>query len=165
MTISDNLRATLAAAAIVVAALGALLLAAAPVTRASAQPPVGPGPIEPGVGPDRVRVVDGHTLQDIEADTVYRLVNIDTPETGDRARCAAERELGERATNTARMLVMRARRLEFRPTGRVDDYGRSVAHIIVDGRDLGETLVGRGLARPWRGRREPWCDASGNLIR
>jgi micrococcal nuclease len=36
--------------------------------------------------------------------------------------------------------------------------------VLIDGRDLGETLIAEGVARPWRGRREPWCDAGGNLI-
>ena len=36
--------------------------------------------------------------------------------------------------------------------------------IEIDGRDLGQMMIAEGLARPWRGRREPWCDANGNLI-
>jgi micrococcal nuclease len=98
------------------------------------------------------------------ADITYRLVNIDTPETGSRARCAAERELGDRATRAARTLITNARAFETRPTGRIDRYGRTIAYVRVDGRDLGETLIADGLARPWRGRREPWCNADGSLI-
>lgn len=112
----------------------------------------------------RMRVIDGDTLEDMNDDITYRLVNIDTPETGSRARCDAERALGDRATEAARTLVAHARRLEFRPTGRIDRYGRTIAFVLIDGRDMGETLIGEGLARPWRGRREPWCDAYGNLI-
>jgi len=112
----------------------------------------------------QIRIIDGDTLQDMAADITYRLVNIDTPETGPRARCAAERELGNRATAEASALVARAADVELRPTGRIDRYGRTIAFVLIDGRDLGETLIAQGLARPWRGRREPWCDASGNLI-
>jgi micrococcal nuclease len=111
-----------------------------------------------------IRVIDGDTLEDMSADIIYRIVNIDTPETGSRARCVAERELGDRATRTARTLVTNARSFETLPTGRIDRYGRTIAYVRVDGRDLGETLIADGLARPWRGRREPWCDAGGNLI-
>lgn len=111
----------------------------------------------------RYRVIDGDTLEDMRADITYRLVNIDTPETGSRARCPAERELGNRATQQARALINNGD-VELRPTGRIDRYGRTVAFVLIDGRDLGETLIADGLARPWRGRREPWCDASGNLI-
>lgn len=116
------------------------------------------------VATDRIRVIDGDTMEDMRDEITYRVVNIDTPETGSRARCTAERELGNRATRAARTLVADARRLEFRPTGRIDRYGRSIAFVLIDGRDMGETLIAEGLARPWRGRREPWCDASGNLI-
>jgi endonuclease YncB( thermonuclease family) len=109
-------------------------------------------------------VIDGDTLEDMGSDTTYRVVNIDTAETGPRARCSAERDLGNRATEAVRMLVSNARRIELRPTGRIDRYGRTIAFVLIDGDDMGETLIAEGLARPWRGRREAWCDASGNLI-
>ena len=113
---------------------------------------------------ERIRVIDGDTMEDMREDITYRVVNIDTPETGSRARCTAERSLGNRATEAARTLVSQAQRLEFRATGRIDRYGRTIAFVLIDGRDMGETLIAEGLARPWRGRREPWCDARGNLI-
>ena len=112
----------------------------------------------------RLRVIDGDTMEDMREDIIYRVVNIDTPETGSRARCAAERALGDQATQAARSMIADAREWEFRPTGRIDDYGRTIAFLMLDGRDFGETLIGEGLARPWRGRREPWCDGAGNLI-
>ncbi len=112
----------------------------------------------------RMRVIDGDTLEDMREDITYRVVNIDTPETGSRARCTAERELGDRATAAVRTLISQTRRVEMRPTGRIDRYGRTIAFIVLDGDDMGETLIAAGLARPWRGRREPWCDTDGNLI-
>lgn len=117
-----------------------------------------------GAVEQRMRVIDGDTLEDMSNDITYRLVNIDTPETGSRARCDAERALGDRATEAARTLVAHARQLELRPTGRIDRYGRTIAFVLIDGADMGETLITEGLARPWRGRREPWCDSNGNLI-
>ncbi len=40
-----------------------------------------------------------------------------------------------------------------------DRYGRTLARVAVDGRDLGELLVGVGLARPYHGeRRQSWCE-------
>lgn len=111
----------------------------------------------------RYRVIDGDTLEDMGADITFRIENIDTPETGSRARCQAERDLGNRATQQARALISSGD-VELRPTGRIDRYGRTIAFVLIDGRDLGETLIASGLARPWRGRREPWCDASGNLL-
>jgi endonuclease YncB( thermonuclease family) len=110
------------------------------------------------------RVIDGDTFEDLDTRDRYRLENIDTPETGPRASCSAERELGDRATQRARAFITTAARLEVRRTGRVDRYDRIIAFVSVDGRDLGELMIAEGLARPWRGRREPWCDAGGNLI-
>lgn len=112
----------------------------------------------------QIRVIDGDTLEDMRADITYRVENIDTPETGPRARCTAERELGDEATRAVRALVASAERFDIHPTGRIDRYGRTIALVAVNGRDLGETLIAEGLARPWRGRREPWCDADGGLI-
>lgn len=112
----------------------------------------------------QLRVIDGDTFQDVAANITYRIENIDTPETGPRAHCAAERELGNLATRAARDLLLNAADLDIRPTGRIDRYQRSIAFVVIDGRDFGETLIAEGLARPWRGRREPWCDAGGNLI-
>lgn len=111
-----------------------------------------------------IRVIDGDTIEDQTADITYRLQNIDTPETGSRARCTAEREAGNRATARARSLIASANAFAIRPTGRIDRYGRTIAFVLVDGHDLGETLIAQGLARPWRGRREPWCAADGSLL-
>jgi len=110
------------------------------------------------------RVIDGDTYQDMNTGERVRLENIDTPETGPRARCAAERNLGNRATQQARSFITNARQLDVRRTGRIDRYDRVIAFIEIDGRDLGQMMIAEGLARPWRGRREPWCDANGNLI-
>jgi len=110
------------------------------------------------------RVIDGDTFEHLATGDRYRLENIDTPETGGRARCVAERDLGNRATQQARAFFTNARALDIRRTGRTDRYDRIIAFIEIDGRDLGELMIEQGLARPWRGRREPWCDASGNLL-
>lgn len=110
------------------------------------------------------RVIDGDTYQDMNTGERVRLENIDTPETGPRARCTAERNLGNRATQQARSFITNARQLDVRRTGRIDRYDRVIAFIEIDGRDLGQMMIAEGLARPWRGRREPWCDANGNLI-
>lgn len=112
----------------------------------------------------RLRVIDGDTYEVRESGERIRQANIDTPETGGRERCAAEREAGERATREARRLIARADRVSIRRTGREDRYGRTIGFVSVDGRDLGEILIERGLARPWRGRREQWCGPQGELL-
>lgn len=172
MAISKRLRDGLAAL-VLLSALGAgvMFVSSDPTPRAGAQTTQLAGAEAPAglrgrSGPlaERLRVIDGDTFEDLRADVTYRIVNIDTPETGSRAACVAERELGNRATEAARRLVSQAQRLELRPTGRIDRYGRTIAFALLDGADWGETLIAAGLARPWRGRREPWCDANGALI-
>jgi len=111
------------------------------------------------------RVIDGDTIEDLATGERIRLANSDTPEIRDGARCAAERQHGERARAEVRLLLARAHEIALRRTGREDDYGRTIAYVLIDGQDLGRTLIAEGLARPWRGRREPWCGASGALLR
>jgi len=110
-------------------------------------------------------IIDADTFEDRVSGTHYRLANIDAPEIGNHARCAAERDLGNQATAAVRVLFSRARSLEIVPSGKLDRFGRSIARVNVDGRDLGELLVTRNLARVWTGLREPWCDENGELIR
>ena len=111
------------------------------------------------------RVIDGDTIEDLATGERIRLANIDTPEIRDGARCTAERRHGERARTEVRLLLARAREIGVRRTGREDDYGRTIAYVLIDGQDLGRTLIAEGLARPWRGRREPWCGSDGSLLR
>lgn len=100
-------------------------------------------------------VVDGDTLRD--GSERYRVENIDAPERGARAECAGERALAETATAYVTNWVSSARRVEAALTGRRDRYGRVVARIAIDGADLGERLMARGLAQPWRGRKADFC--------
>ncbi len=144
-----------------------LVFAAVLMTLAGIAPPgVAASPSQPAAAAETsnvligVRVIDGDT---VASDGVrYRIANIDTPEMA--ATCDAERVAAQRATNRAVALISAARRIEMRPTGRVDRFGRTVAFISVDGADFGSRMIAAGLARPWRGRREPWCDAGGHLI-
>lgn len=117
----------------------------------------------PGVTVAGLRVVDGDTLDDPATGARYRLANIDCPETDDRAGCYRERIKGEQAKGAAEMIVASAKRIELRPTGRIDVYGRTVAHVRIDDRDFGELMIKQGFARRWDGKRETWCGPDGGL--
>ncbi len=67
--------------------------------------------------------------------------------------------MGEAARRAVVRMVANADRVEAIPTGRRDRYGRVVARIELDGRDLGEALIAQRLARPWRGRSSNFCAA------
>lgn len=103
-------------------------------------------------------VVDGDTLRD--GDERYRVENIDAPERGQRAECPEERALAEAARAYVGEWVAGAQRDEALPTGRRDRYGRVVARIEIDGVDLGERLMARGLAQRWRGRKADFCSGA-----
>jgi endonuclease YncB( thermonuclease family) len=110
-------------------------------------------------------VIDGDTIEDLETKIRYRLANIDAPETGDNAKCFNERRVGEMAKAAAIRLVRKAGVVSVERTWRFDRYNRTVAYVLVDGIDLGETLVNLGLACRWRGRRAPWCGGGGPLVK
>jgi endonuclease YncB( thermonuclease family) len=120
-------------------------------------------------GPD-LTVVDGDTVR--SGGATYRLVGFDTPERGDRALCDRERQLAERATARLKSLLVTGEpKLERVACAcragtegtQACNFGRLCAFLRVDGRDVGETLIGEGLAQPFVcGRtscppRRPWC--------
>jgi endonuclease YncB( thermonuclease family) len=101
-------------------------------------------------------VVDGDTIW---MDGVkIRIADIDTPETHP-PRCAAEADLGGRATRRLQDLL-NAGPVTLEPIERDEDrYGRKLRRIMRGGKSLGETLVAEGLARSYRGGpRSGWCD-------
>ena len=123
-------------------------------------------PIEPGA----IRVIDGDTIA--VGGKTYRLVGFDTPETGPRARCPAERALGAEATQRLRRIVasggLDLRKVSCRCSPGTEgtqacNYGRLCGTLTAGGRDVGEILIAAGLARlypfgvhvgpaPWCGR-------------
>ncbi len=101
-------------------------------------------------------VIDGDTFRLASGERI-RIAGIDAPETrADQAKCPAEVERGRAATRDATALL-RGRMVSIERVGR--SYGRTVARITLDGRDLSGELVARGVALPWpRGRPKPdWC--------
>ena len=102
-----------------------------------------------------VRVIDGDTFD--RSGVTIRIADIDTPEVD--GRCPYESALAARATSRLRALLA-AGPFELRPNpdGRDEDrYGRKLRIVTRGGRSLGGVLVAEGLARPWTGRRLPWC--------
>jgi endonuclease YncB( thermonuclease family) len=102
-----------------------------------------------------------------------RLVGFNAPETR-RAKCEAERELGDKATRRVRDLV-RDQPLDFErvacscPAGtagtRFCNYGRWCGTLKAGGRDIGDILIAEGLAVPFKcyatscpKTPRPWCE-------
>lgn len=105
-----------------------------------------------------ITVVDGDTI-DVDGERI-RIANIDAPEIH-QPQCDAERRLGLVAKRRLQELLATGV-LEITrgdpATGRLKDRNaRTLGVVSVNGQDVGEELVAEGLARPWRGKREPWC--------
>jgi micrococcal nuclease len=102
-------------------------------------------------------VVDGDTIW-IGGEKI-RIADIDAPETHP-SRCAEEARLGNAATERLQVLL-NAGPVVLASAGRdTDRYGRKLRIVMQHGRSVGAVLVDEGLARPWEGRRRPWCDVS-----
>lgn len=100
-------------------------------------------------------VVDGGNF--IYRGAEIRLADIYVPATKD-AKCDRERNLGGDAKEALRVLL-NAGRFEltaWKPIAE-DQHGRKLRIVVRDGKSIGDTLVAKGLARPWSGQREPWC--------
>ena len=104
-------------------------------------------------------VIDGDTLA-FGSERV-RIANLDAPDVGSHARCAQEQRFGQAARSYARALIRRARSILIVEREGQDRYGRTLARVLVDGRDFGEVMIAANHGRPWRGRSSDWCRSSG----
>ena len=96
-------------------------------------------------------VVDGDTFW---LDAVkYRIANIDTPEL--RGKCEAEQTTAKRARQRLAEIVD-GKPIRTRITG-MDRYGRTLVLISDASGDIGDRLVGEGLAEVWGGEFIDWC--------
>lgn len=108
------------------------------------------------VQPKRIDVIDGDTIR---ADGhSYRLAGIDTPESGPRAKCAAEREKAARASKRLREIVagggLSINRVSCYCAPGTEgtdacNYGRLCGLLTSNGRDVGKILIGEGLAKSY----------------
>jgi len=99
-------------------------------------------------------VVDGDTFW-IGGEKV-RIAGIDAPETHP-PRCAEEARLGNEATAMLRGLLNGGAVTMTRIDRDRDSYGRLLRNVAVDGQDVGEAMVGAGVARDYGSGRRSWC--------
>lgn len=103
-------------------------------------------------------IYDGDTLRvTVEGEsTPIRILGLDTAEMPPRSKCEAERLLAYAARDRLRALLSGSL-VSICPEG-VDKYRRTLARVLVDGRDVAGILIGEGLAREYHGgKREGWC--------
>jgi micrococcal nuclease len=100
-------------------------------------------------------VIDGDT---IDYDWLrVRMVDYDTPEIGE-PKCSSEYELGQKAKHRL-VEILNSGIVAVTPHGNrdIDQYGRKLRLVTVNGRSVGDTLIDEGLAVPWEGHRHYWC--------
>jgi endonuclease YncB( thermonuclease family) len=109
-------------------------------------------PLAEAFTPASVRVIDGDTISLNDGRPDVRLVGFNTPETGNRALCEAERQKGEAAKQCLHELVSRSR-LSFQevacscsPGSTTCNYGRRCGILTTDGKDVGSVLISEELA-------------------
>lgn len=114
-----------------------------------------PAATEP-IAPGALRVVDGDTVE--HSGVVYRLIGLDAPETKSRAKCEAERTLGNQAEQRLRKLVagggldLTTAPCSCQPGTEGTqkcNYGRSCGVLTTGGKDVAGILIGEGLARSY----------------
>jgi endonuclease YncB( thermonuclease family) len=102
----------------------------------------------------------------IDGDTIYacgsgcytvRILNIDAPEMPPKSKCEKEARMAVEAK--ARLAqTIDGQNVELVREGRQRDrFGRVLARVVFQDKDMGEMLVAAGVARRWTGRRESWC--------
>ena len=106
-----------------------------------------------------IRVIDGDTVAVGGQSANVRLVGFNTPETRSPS-CSAELEAGQRATARLSDLVREASYIGFRRVAcacrpgtegtRRCNFGRQCGSLIVDGTDVGTTLIRENLAVRYR---------------
>jgi len=85
-----------------------------------------------------------------------RINGIDTPEM--KGRCKAEKTLALKAKQQTVAMLRSAKVIELRNVKR-GKYFRIVADVYADGKNVGRSLVGSGLAVPYDGgtKTKDWC--------
>lgn len=114
--------------------------------------------------------ISASQVQVVNSDTVfadgraYRLYRVDAPQAN--SICDLERSRAEELKMLVNELVASAQTVEvrpgFNPRGRQswpnDHRGTRLARITLDGQDLGDILIARGLAYRWDNHnKRNWC--------
>lgn len=103
------------------------------------------------------RAYDGDTITLADGEKI-RVLGVDTAEI--KCRCPAECSLAIAARDFVQE-QLDTRTVEIRRARGRDKYGRTLAYVLVDGRDLAALLIERGLGRAYNGgRRKPWCEGT-----
>ncbi|MEX0838009.1 MAG: thermonuclease family protein [Parvibaculum sp.] len=102
-----------------------------------------------------ISVYDGDTIR-IGKERI-RLVGFDTPELGDRARCAREAQDAAHARDFLSTAINRGQDVRIERDG-LDRYGRTLGRLYIDGADASALMIDAGHGRSYSGGyRAGWC--------
>ena len=86
-----------------------------------------------------------------------RLLELDTPEIS-KPKCEAELELGLEARDYLNNLIINASSVEIKTDYEKDYFGRTLAHLIIDGEDASAKIISSNLGVVYeRGNKKDWC--------
>ena len=86
-----------------------------------------------------------------------RLLELDTPEIS-KPKCEAELELGLEARDYLNNLIANASSVEIKTDYEKDYFGRTLAHLIIDGEDASAKIRSNNLGAIYeRGNKRDWC--------
>ena len=86
-----------------------------------------------------------------------RLLELDTPEIS-KPKCEAELELGLEARDYLNNLIINASSVEIKTKYEKDYFGRTLAHLIIDGEDASAKIRSNNLGAIYeRGNKRDWC--------
>jgi endonuclease YncB( thermonuclease family) len=113
------------------------------------------------------RVLDGDTVEfeakflppPLKPTLRLRILGVDTPEKGHRAQCPKENELGLKATELTKELVLKSTQRQIIIKEWDKFGGRVLGDLILDGVSLRDSLIKAGLAREYYGEaKQSWCN-------
>ena len=86
-----------------------------------------------------------------------RLLELDTPEIS-KPKCEAELELGLEARDYLNNLITNASSVEIKTEYEKDYFGRTLAHLIIDGEDASAKIRSNNLGVTYeKGNKKDWC--------
>lgn len=109
-----------------------------------------------GPDPYDVQVVDAEVLL-IDGQRIH-LANVDAPALVPSSRCWGEAVAARGAVQALQAMVREGRTVEVRHTGQRDPLGRSLAHVLIDGLDVGDALYEQALAARPGPQAFRWCE-------
>ena len=113
------------------------------------------------------RIIDGDTVEfdapfmpdPLKKKLSIRVLGVDTPEKGHRAKCAKEGEAALKASAFTKKAIEKAKKIQIELKSHDKYGGRVLGDVIIDGERLSEMLIKNGHARPYDGgTKTSWCD-------